>query len=102
MASSSPWHHLYNTRRWYRRRWQQLQDEPLCRFCSALGKVTAATVADHVVPHKGDEALFFEGELQSLCKLCHDSAKQKQERSGVLPGHDTTGLPLDPSHHWNR
>ncbi len=102
MASSSPWHHLYNTKRWYRLRWKQLQAEPLCRLCAALGKVVAATVVDHIKAHKGDEAIFYDASgLQSLCKHCHDSIKQRQEKSGHLVGHDLSGLPLDPNHHWN-
>lgn len=102
MASNSPWHHLYNTKRWYRLRWKQLQAEPLCRLCTALGKVVAAAIVDHVKPHKGDEKLFFDStNLQSLCKHCHDSVKQRQEKSGHLVGHDLSGMPLDPAHHWN-
>jgi len=67
------------------------------------GKVTAATVADHKTPHKGDEGLFFdELNLQSLCKPCHDSAKQRLEKSGHLIGCDESGVPLDPGSHWHR
>lgn len=103
MAASSPWSHLYKTKRWYRLRWYQLQAEPTCRFCRALGTVEGADTVDHIKPHKGDEVLFFDGEnLQSLCKQCHDGAKQRQERTGILPGHDVSGIPVDPNHHWNR
>jgi 5-methylcytosine-specific restriction endonuclease McrA len=87
--------------RWQKRRARQLRDEPLCRICAALGRVVVAVVADHVVPHRGDPALF-EGELQSLCKLCHDSVKQQQEKSGRVGGCDVDGRPLDRSHWWNR
>lgn len=103
MANASAWHHLYNSKRWHRLRWHQLRREPLCKLCQALGKVTAASVVDHRKPHKGDEALFFdESNLDSLCKPCHDSTKQRLERSGVLPGCDLNGSPLDPNSHWNR
>ncbi|UHC84878.1 HNH endonuclease [Pseudomonas sp. NIBR-H-19] len=103
MATNSPWHHLYKTKRWYRLRWHQLQAEPTCRFCRALGTVTAADTVDHIKPHKGDEVLFFDGgNLQSLCASCHNSVKQRQEKSGYLVGHDTSGMPVDPNHHWNR
>lgn len=101
--SERPWRYLYNTRRWHRLRTAQLRDEPLCRYCKALGKVTPAIIADHIKPHKGDEELFFDSDnLQSLCKLCHDSAKQSQERTGKLPGCGEDGWPLDPNHHWAR
>jgi 5-methylcytosine-specific restriction endonuclease McrA len=86
--------HLYRTARWLKRRLRQLAREPLCRMCALLGRVTAATVADHVTPHRGDLALFFGGELQSLCASCHSSAKQAIEKGGTLKGCDTEGNPI--------
>lgn len=98
-----PWRALYNTKAWHRLRWHQLQAEPLCRLCAQLGSTTAATVVDHIVPHKGDHGLFHDPDnLQSLCKTCHDSVKQRQEVRGVLVGCDAAGAPLDPGHWWNR
>lgn len=88
-------------RRWRARRERQLRDHPLCAMCDRTGRVTAATVADHVVPHRGDPVLF-EGPLQSLCQPCHDGPKQGQERTGVLRGVGADGLPLDPAHPWRR
>lgn len=102
MKEAKPFKHLYNTKRWHRRRYYQLRDYPECALCARLGRVTQATIADHVVPHRGDEELFFEGELQSLCKTCHDGAKQQLEKSGTLRGCGVDGLPLDANHHWNR
>ena len=100
---SRPWRHLYSTKRWHRLRWHQLQAEPLCRYCAAMGRTTSATVVDHITPHKGDESLFHDpANLQSLCKPCHDSAKQAEEKSGRVIGGDVNGVPLDPNHHWNR
>lgn len=33
----------------------------------------AATVVDHIIPHKGDQYLFWDrSNWQPLCKLCHD------------------------------
>ena len=93
---------LYNTARWKRRRLAQLEAEPLCRYCKALGKITQATIADHVVPHRGDHDLFFNGKLASSCKPCHDGMKQELEKSGTMRGGDTNGVPIDPAHHWNR
>ncbi|MNJ57885.1 hypothetical protein D3C77_534950 [compost metagenome] len=77
----------------------------------------AATVVDHKVAPKlkdakasGDASqikaawkLFWDPDnWQSLCKFCHDSVKQRLERSGRVPGCSSAGLPLDPNHHWNR
>lgn len=94
--ANRPWRHLYDTARWKRIRKAQLQAEPLCRMCAEQGKVTAATVCDHVKPHKGDEELFYGGPFQSLCKPHHDGAKQAEEASGLVRGCDDDGWPLDP------
>lgn len=93
---------LHSSYRWQKRRAQQLRDEPLCRMCSALNKITAADTVDHVVPHRGDERLFWEGELASLCASCHSSLKQQIEKSGTFRGCDVNGYPLDDSHWWKR
>ena len=62
----------------------------------------AATVADHVVPHRGDPDLFWHGALQSLCAEHHDQAKQAEELVGYATAIDSrTGLPLDPAHPFN-
>jgi 5-methylcytosine-specific restriction endonuclease McrA len=101
--ASGLYKHLYNTKRWHRLRWDQLQRQPLCELHLVQQEIVAATVADHKVPHRGDEKLFFdENNLQSLCKVCHDGAKQQLEKSGTLRGCDVNGLPLDRNHHWNK
>ncbi len=92
---------LYD-RRWRKRREQQLRAHPLCRLCMDVrAVVTAATVADHITPHRGDPVLF-EGPLQSLCKPCHDSWKQALENGGNMKGSDLHGYPLSPSHPWRK
>lgn len=92
MASSSPWHHLYNTKRWYRLRYHQLQKQPLCEFHLKRNQVISASVVDHIKPHKGDETLFHNPEnLQSLCKRCHDSVKQRMEKGGTVTEFDNEG-----------
>jgi 5-methylcytosine-specific restriction endonuclease McrA len=78
--SAKPWQRLYGTARWKRLREYQLSAEPLCRFCLDSNVVEVATVADHVIPHRGDEALFFDSSnLQSLCASCHSNTKQRME-----------------------
>lgn len=87
---------LYNTRGWARLRAAQLRREPHCRICASVNQFTPATVADHIVPHRGTRSLFFDpANLQSLCKRCHDSVKASHER--VDPhGADQFGNPLSP------
>ena len=94
---------LYDLRRWRRRSKQFLAANPLCRMCQEIGQTTLAQVVDHVVPHKGDETLFWdETNWQPLCKTDHSAAKQAQEKGGGIRGCDVNGMPLDPGHHWNR
>ncbi len=93
---------LYNRQRWRRRRRAFLQANPLCQMCQEIGRTTLATIVDHIRPHRGDEALFFdEGNWSPLCAPCHDGAKRQLERTGKIKGCDIDGTPLDPSHHWN-
>jgi 5-methylcytosine-specific restriction enzyme A len=92
---------LYDSARWKRRRAAQLRSEPFCRLCEDRGRVTEATVADHIEPHRGDPVKF-DGPLQSLCASCHSAIKQSQEQTGHIRGHDRAGNPLDRSHPWNR
>lgn len=73
---------LYGTTRWLRLREQQLHAEPLCRICEAADRLTAATVCDHVTPHRGDVDAFWAGPFQSLCEPCHASVKHREERGG--------------------
>ena len=89
---------LYKTSRWQKLREQQLRRHPLCAKCQARGHVTPATVADHIEPHKGNERLFFQGALQSLCASCHSSAKQAEEHRGYSTEIGLDGWPVDGKH----
>lgn len=61
--------------RWRRARKRYLAKNPLCVHCEAEGIYTAANEVDHVIPHRGDQALFWdESNWQALCKP-HHSAK---------------------------
>jgi len=71
-------------------------------MCEAQGRITLATVVDHIVPHRGDRDLFFDPtNLQSLCKPHHDGAKAQMERGGWSSMADADGYPIDPNHHQN-
>jgi 5-methylcytosine-specific restriction endonuclease McrA len=96
------WQHFYGTALWQRRRKLQLLEHPLCKFCAERGVVRAASVADHVIPHKGDYNLFALGELQSLCAPCHNSSKRYVELRGHGIDVDADGWPTDPKHPANR
>lgn len=72
----------YASKAWQHRRARQLASEPLCAMCLAEGLAVAATVADHVEPHREDWDRFFYGKLQSLCAAHHSREKQRAERQG--------------------
>lgn len=88
---------------WQKYRKQYLRQNPLCAECAKLGKVTAATVIDHIQKHNNDLSLFWdEANHQPLCANCHNSWKQSLEKSGVSRGCDVNGIPLDKNHFWNK
>ena len=59
--------------KWNRARKLYLQKHPLCTECQKEGRLTPATVVDHIIPHRGDEKLFWdEQNWQPLCARCHD------------------------------
>jgi 5-methylcytosine-specific restriction protein A len=104
------------TRRWKNYRDRFLQAHPLCAMHLKQGRPVAATVVDHVKPHRlgeaiesGDEErivvarkLFWDPKNhQALCESCHNSHKQRMEKSGAVVGCDQSGRPADPNHHWN-
>ena len=70
-----------------RRRW--LQAHPLCVECEKEGRVTAATVPDHILAlvNGGEDA---ESNLQSLCEECHriKTARDLGHRARVTIGVD--------------
>ena len=88
---------LYNNPRWHSRRKDQLTAEPFCRMCNRL-----ACIADHIEPHRGDVDKFYNSPLQSLCKPCHDSHKQRAEKRGYDSNVDSSGWPVDDRHPANR
>lgn len=67
--------------RWQKARARHLRMNPLCVMCQAEDRVTAATVVDHRIPHRGDERLFWdETNWQSLCASHHSGQKQREEQ----------------------
>jgi len=64
--------------RGYSYRWRQaskayLREHPLCVECLKGGDLKPAVIVDHIVPHRGDEELFWdETNWQGLCKRHHD------------------------------
>jgi 5-methylcytosine-specific restriction protein A len=71
--------------RGYDARWRKaarayLNEHPLCVACEQSGRLTAAGVVDHLVPHRGGKGLFWDqANWQSLCKACHDQKTGRGE-----------------------
>ena len=82
---NAPWRAWYKTARWGRLRWQVLTDARFtCAMCARIEGNTSQLVADHIIPHRGDEARFWgRSNLQCLCAGCHNSRKQSEERRGL-------------------
>jgi 5-methylcytosine-specific restriction enzyme A len=87
--------YLYKTKAWHARRRWQLHREPYCRMCMTLQqRQTLATVADHIVPHKGNRQLFWDrNNLQSLCLLHHGEKILQEKGAPVRVAVDADGWP---------
>ena len=88
---------------WRRVRAAKLSRDPLCEYCAALGRTTAAAEVDHVKPFSPggviDHALRLDpANLKSTCKPCHAT---KTARGDAPPkGNAQDGTPHDPAHAW--
>ena len=75
--------------RGYNKRWQResktfLKSHPLCEECKKNGRYVQATVVDHIVPHRGDQKLFWDREnWRALCKSCHDKKTGREDMHPV-------------------
>ena len=59
--------------RWQKLRAAYLASHQTCAECRRQGRLTIAVIVDHITPHKGDMALFWDPtNWQPLCKPCHD------------------------------
>ena len=89
-------------RRWRRARAAFLVRHPLCALCQSQGRTVAATVVDHIVPHRGDRKLFWQqANWQPLCAPCHNGAKKREENRGYSNAVGADGWSVDPRHPAN-
>src|SRR3990167_5684787 len=71
--------------RGYTKRWARVSrlfkdEHPICIGCQAVGRVAPTEVTDHIIPHKGDQALLWDQDnWQPACRPHHDVVKQKLE-----------------------
>jgi len=69
------------TARWDKaaRHWR-MNVQKVCQICIKTGVVSPAECVDHIIPHKGDQQLFWdESNWQSLCIRCHNQKSARGE-----------------------
>ena len=72
---------FYHSSAWKKLRNRFIRSNPLCVMCEENGRVTPASMVDHITPIKDGGATLDERNLQSLCDPCHNS-KTAQEKVG--------------------
>jgi 5-methylcytosine-specific restriction protein A len=72
------------TAAWYRASRAYLRNNPLCRCddCVRDGRLTAADTVDHIVPHRGDLALFWDQTNWQSMARAHHSRKTARHDGG--------------------
>lgn len=77
----APAHERGYTRRWAKVSKAYIDAHPLCLGCQAVDRIEATTLTDHVIPHRGNERLFWDpANRQPACRWHHDVIKQALER----------------------
>ena len=67
--------------KWQRERRKFLESNPFCVKCYEEGHITMATVVDHIVPHRGDQKLFWDrSNWQPLCEHHHNVKTMTEDR----------------------
>jgi len=80
------WHKTYDQKRLRGRKLQAerkrlFEDQPLCVECLKIGRITAATERDHIIPlSQGGKDV--PENTQALCKECHERKTLKEAKAG--------------------
>ena len=76
-GKSGQYHYLYESAEWRKRRAIFLKKYPRCFICGA-----PATIADHIIPHRGDLTLFYDdNNLQPMCQRCHSRKTMRENEN---------------------
>lgn len=74
-SATSDFQYLYASPKWKVLQQNQLKQNPICQRCGQA----QATEVHHIIPHRGDEELFFNPDnLVSLCHDCHSAETRKE------------------------
>lgn len=72
---------------------RRLDREPLCRMCKDEGRVTAATVPDHIIPlAKGGEDV--DSNIRCLCARHHDQVTREEFGHRLIVATGADGWPV--------
>lgn len=87
-----------NSAAWQKLRAVVLAEDPLCRDCERMGRVTPATDVDH---DDGDPGNNDRDNLVPRCHSCHSRKTMRERHGSKAPsGCDVNGYPTDPIHPW--
>ena len=75
----------YQFERWRKLAKAQLRREPLCARCLDTGRVTLATVADHVVAHGGDWKGFCSANCKAFARRAIPAASSLKKYTIIIP-----------------
>ena len=72
-----------------------LAQEPTCRLCREKGRVSVATIADHIVPIAQGGAVHDINNLQPVCSDCHLDKTNADNGRRVKPRYGEDGWPIE-------
>ena len=82
-VAARQWHKLYDQQAWRGKHGASksfLAANMYCVACEAEGVNRGATVTDHIIPHKGDERLFWDStNWQPMCGSCHSRKSMREQ-----------------------
>jgi 5-methylcytosine-specific restriction protein A len=78
--------HRLRGRRLQQERARLFQADPLCAACARQGRVTIATIRDHIQP-LAEGGLEHPSNIQGLCAACHDAKTQREAARGTARNH---------------
>jgi 5-methylcytosine-specific restriction enzyme A len=79
---NAPWRRWKDTARWKRMRLQVfVRDGFVCCKCGKVEGDSSKLTADHITPHRGNEALFWDiSNVQTVHTTWHNANKQQEEQ----------------------